>query len=248
MCARRCVVAGEPGEVEPVPHLQFQVRPVGLARLVPERALVPVAAADAARRWRRRGCAHRLQVAVAVTPLGAAHDGQVLRLAARRCRAPSGCPERPPQRLLREDVLARGQPPPSGARPEARGRGQDDVVGVVAITSRRSRATNMRSAGTSIMGARLGSLRRMRHWRFQAVPWEASPMATIFTPDAALRTLAAAPVAGAAAADHPDPDGVAASAPGARYAGEARVPTAAAVEVFRKSRREGGLGESSAGS
>src|SRR5215471_20870698 len=38
------VIAGEPGEVEPVAHLPFQIAPLWLSVLFPKAALIPVAA------------------------------------------------------------------------------------------------------------------------------------------------------------------------------------------------------------
>ena len=124
------VVARQPGEVEPVAHLPLEVAPARLARLVPERALVPVGArgddlADAA----VLDALHRLDVAQLVPALGAGADAQALglrRLGGGEHRADA----RPVDgdRLLGEDVLAGGDRGLEVRRPEAGRRREDHVV------------------------------------------------------------------------------------------------------------------------
>ncbi len=124
------VVAREPGVVEPVAHLPLDVAPARLARLAPERALVPVGArrqdlADAA----VFHAAHRLDVALLVAALRARADTEALGLRGLRRgqhRADPGAVDR--HGLLGEDVLARGDGRLEVQRPEARRRRQDHVV------------------------------------------------------------------------------------------------------------------------
>src|SRR5215468_3298219 len=72
------VIAGEPGEVEPVAHLPFQIAPSELAVLFPKSALIPVAS-------RRNYISdspvvdklHRLKIAGLVTALRAGSNSQL---------------------------------------------------------------------------------------------------------------------------------------------------------------------------
>ena len=104
------VVAGEPGEVEPVTDLPFGVGHAVGPGFVPESPLVPVDPSrdDLAKRA-VVDLFHRGEVVVLVTTLGASDDAQLLllgRLVGRQDPADARAVH--PDRLFGEEVLARG--------------------------------------------------------------------------------------------------------------------------------------------
>ncbi|MCK7518839.1 MAG: hypothetical protein MZV64_14475 [Ignavibacteriales bacterium] len=127
------VVAGRPGEVEPVAALPLHLAHLGRLLDDPQVALVPVAlAADDLADRPLVEAVHELEVALLVAALGPGHDAQAF--LGRQFRA--GDDRADADRvdghgLLHEDVLARLDGGLEVEGPEARRRGRDDVVDVL---------------------------------------------------------------------------------------------------------------------
>ncbi len=126
------VVAGEPGEVQPVANLPLGVRPRLLTGVVPQAALIPehLSAQDLADRAIVNSLDGR-DVFGLMPALRADADAEALllgELVGREHRPDAGRVDR--DGFLREDVLARCHGRRQVRRPEARGRGEDDVVDV----------------------------------------------------------------------------------------------------------------------